>query len=308
MVTIVIAYAAGVPEILDVCLASLARHKPGCPVKKVKVVTDVSGYLEAVDVLNRYPELPLEAAAYNIGTYKTGSEMHGKLLDMAVTDSDSEYILTLDSDCFPVADNWLAALMEMHRNGLGIAGILWPWIPPPADTDEDTIEYKIRKYQCYNCTQVACQLVERDFLVKNSVSFLGSRDTGFSVIDKAWEMGMKVGGMMPTRCPTSTWLEIDAEMNRMCYVIYGDMVYHHGAATRSVTTGHVDPNGFFNDARERVIREKGAEWMLEPGNSYQYKFDKEEGVAQFKMESMFASMRVYLQTHDRIFEPEWGFR
>lgn len=307
MVTIVIAYAAGVPHILDVCLASLSRHKPGCPVKKVKVVTDVCGYLEAVDVLNRYPELPLEAAAYNIGPYKTGSEMHGKLLDMAVIDSDSEYILSLDSDCFPVADNWLAALMGMHRQGLGIAGILWPWIPPPAEVDEDTIEYKIRKYQCYNCTQVACQLIERDFLVKNSTSFVGLRDTGFSVIDKAWSKGMKVGGMMPTRCPIPKE-GVDPEMNRMCSVIYGDMVYHHGAATRSVTVGNVDPLGFFDEARERVLKEQGAEWLLEPGNSYQYKFDKEEAVAQFKMESMYEAMRKYLETNDRLFEPEWGFR
>lgn len=112
---------------------------------------------------------------------------------------------------------------------------------------------------------------------------------------------------MPTRCPILKE-GIDPELNRMCCVVYGDLIYHHGAATRSVTMGSIDPQGFLEEARKRVLQEKGAEWILDSKNSYQYKFDKEEAVAQFKMESMFASMRDYLLTHGRLFEPEWGFR
>ena len=306
MVTIIIAYAAGVPEILDVCLASLERHDPGVPVS-IRVVTDNAGFLEATKVTMEYSSLGVSVYSYQIGEYKTGSEMHGKLLDAAVRDSNTEFILSLDSDCFPVADNWLAHLMGMHEHGAFVTGILWPWIPPPPDLDEITIEHKIRKYQCYNSTQVACQLIRREFLIENNLSYIGSRDTGFSVLDKVWEKGLTVSGLMPTRCPVMKE-GIDPEMNRMCCVVYGDMVYHHGAATRSVTVGNVDPQGFLEEARQCVLQEKGAEWILKPENSYEYKFDKEEAVAQFKMESMYASMRQYLLTHDRLFEPEWGFR
>jgi hypothetical protein len=305
MVTIIIAYAAGVPEILDVCLASIERHKAGVPYF-LKIVTDAHGYIEATGEASKYPLLLPEVIAYTIGDYKTGSEMHGKLLDAAVKDCDTEFILTLDSDCFPVADNWLGHLMALHNQGTFVTGIIWPWIQPPTDLDRTTIEYKLRKYQCYDCTQVACQFIRRDFLVDNHVSFLGSRDTGFSVIDKVWEKGLTVGGLPPSRCPMPKE-GVDPELNRMCCVVYGDMIYHQGAATRSVTTGDVDPQRWLEKARQRVLKEKGAEWILKPENSYVYKFDKEEAVAQFKMEGMFNSMRTYLLTHDRLFEPEWGF-
>ena len=303
--TIIITYAAGVPEILDVCLASLARHDAGMPCE-VKVVTDALGFTEAKKVIEHSPLEDCTLNDYNIGAFKTGSEMHGKLLDTAVRNCDTEYILTLDSDCFPVADNWLGRLMDLHKGGYFISGILWPWIQPPADLNKATIEYKIRKYQCYDCTQVACQLIRRDFLVDNNISFIGSRDTGFSVIDKAWERGLTVGGLMPTRCPKPK-AGVDPELNRMCCVVYGDMIYHQGAATRSVTVGDIDPQGWLEEARKRVLQEKGAEWILKPGNSYQYNMSREEEVAQFKMEGMFASMRNYLLTHGRLFEPEWGF-
>lgn len=305
MVTIIIAYAAGVPKILDTCLTALKRHRPGCLVDAIKIVTDASGYAEAFDALNSHPELPVSVTAYDIGFTQTGSEMHGKLLDMSIVDSNSEYILSLDSDCFPVADDWVKTLMKMQDEGATISGILWPWIPPPADLNEKTIEYKIRKYHCYNCTQVACQLVKRNFIIQNKLSFVSLRDTGFAITDKARELGLQVKGLMPTRCPMPEG-DIDPEVNRMCSVIYGDMIYHHGAATRSVTVSSVDPQGFFNEARNRVLREKGAEWLLDDNNSYRYKFDKEEAVAQFKMASMFSMMQTYLTTHDRLFEPEGG--
>lgn len=305
MVTIIITYAAGVPEVLETCLASLERYDAGIP-SKIQIVTDARGYVEAIGEASKYPLLEPDVTAYEIGEYETGSEMHGKLLDLAVKDADTEFILTLDSDCFPVASKWLWYLMKMHNEEAFVTGILWPWIQPPKDLDEATIEYKIREYQCYDCTQVACQLIERNFLIENNVSFVGKRDTGFSVLDKVWEKGLKVTGLMPTRCALpqeGVEPPVDPEVNRMCCVVYGDMIYHHGAATRSVTTGNVDPMGYFDEARRRVIAEKDAGWLLKPENSYAFKFDKEEQVAQFKMEAMFASMRLFLLTHDRLFEP-----
>lgn len=303
MIKILIAYAAGVPDILNTCLASLARHDPGVEVD-IGVITNQHGFFEALDVAMDYPSLGASTSSYDVGVCKTGSEMHGKLLDLAVRDSDTEFILSLDSDCFPVADGWLKYLVDMHKLGNFVTGILWPWIQPPIELNKDTIEYKIRKYHCYNSTQVACQLIRRDFLIDNDLSYVGARDTGFSILDKVWEKGLKVGGLMPTRCPK---IEegLDPEMNRVCSVIYGDMVYHHGAATRSVTMGNVDPHGFLQKARDRVQKEEGAEWLLNPENSYSYGFDKEEQVAQFKMDSHYASMKEYLLTHDRLFEPSW---
>jgi len=297
MITVLITYAAGVPEIFEVCLASLARHEPGVPVK-IRVITDKFGYAEANDVVGNFSFLNPAVYCYNIEDYKSGSEMHGKLLDMAIELVNTDYFMTLDSDCFPIASNWGKKLIDLDGE---VTGILQPWIPAPEDIDEATIEYKIRKFHCYNCTQVACQLMRRDFFVENKLSFLGSYDTGFGIIEKLWEKGLKVKGLMPSRCPIPKG-GIDPELNRICSVVYGDTFYHHGAATRKNVTGDIDPYGFFEDARKRVLEEKGAEWLLDSANSYQYKFDKEEEVAQFKMESMYMAMRDYLLTHDSLFD------
>jgi thiamine biosynthesis protein ThiC len=83
------------------------------------------------------------------------------------------------------------------------------------------------------------------------------------------------------------------------------MIYHQGAATRSLTVGSIDPDGYMDNARKRIKWEEGAEWLLSPESSYEYQFDKEEEVAQFKMESHYAAMRQYLLNHDRLFDTSW---
>jgi hypothetical protein len=53
-----------------------------------------------------------------------------------------------------------------------------------------------------------------------------------------------------------------------------------------------------------VFQEKGAEWIMTDGNNHRYRLDREEEVAQFKMNAMFREMLKYLETHDRLFDSE----
>ena len=66
-----------------------------------------------------------------------------------------KWLLTLDSDCFPVADGWLTDLLAMKAS---VAGILHPWQPPSDELDPTTIEWRIRSEWNWNNTHVACQL------------------------------------------------------------------------------------------------------------------------------------------------------
>jgi len=300
-ITALIAYAVGTEEMLDVCLSAIERHVSGEELV-VRVITDKWGYGGALDATAAHNASVL---VYEIGFASNGSEMHGKLLDSAIREVDTEYVLTLDSDCFPIADNWLGHLMGLHRKGMEVAGILWPWIPPSEALNKVTIEHRVRRNHCWNNTQVACQLFKKDFVIQNNLSFIEGDDTGFSIYEMARDKGLLVGGLMPTRCALPKG-ELDPEFNRHACVVYGDMVYHQGGSTRKAQGASIDPFGFYDEARERVFREKGAEWILGDGNSYSYKLDREEEVAQFKMDAMFKEMRKYLETHDRLFNPDKG--
>ena len=228
--------------------------------------------------------------------------MHGRLLDLAMADVTTERVLTLDSDCFPVANGWLKVLVDMADGG--VSGILWPWVPPPPDLDPKNIESRVRTYHCWNNTQVACQLVRADFVRDNRLMFIRGEDTGFEILDKAHEMGLPVRGLMPTRCALPDG-GFDAELNRHVCVVYGDCIYHHGGATREKDGAVLVRGPIYDGAREKVLRE-GAEWVLDDALSHRYVFDREEEVAQHKMEAMYEDMVRYLGTNDRLFLGGWA--
>lgn len=300
MVTILISYAPGTQQMLAVCLESLARHDAGIPSTTLVVTDDQKGAWEASLVTPKYG---IHILPVNMPDITSGSWRHSYLLDKACEEIGTEYILTLDSDCFPVASGWLSGLMEMQDAGAMVSGILWSWIPPPTDLNKDTIEYKIRRCHNWNNTQVACQLVKTAMISafrKENVQFGGGTDTGFRILDKVREIGGTIKGYMPTCCALPS-KDLDPEFNRHSCVIYADKVYHHGGATRQVQGAFVEAGNVYEHARERVFIEKGAEWILQEGKHHRYVFDREEEVAQAKMSAMYAMMREYLKTHDSLF-------
>ena len=300
-VTILIAYVKGTQDMLLTCLASLARHKSGIPYT-IRVITDTNGYGEALSITEN-----ITVEAVNLGTNPlSGSTMHGTLLDFAAKTVNTGYILTLDSDCFPVADGWLGKLMEMQDEGATLSGILWPWIPAPPEVDPLQIEYRIRRSHCWNNTQVACQLVKTSFLLDNNLSFTSGDDTGFGITEKVYQMNQTITGLLPSCCALPVG-KLDPEMNRQKCVVYGDLIYHQGGASRQLQGAAIDPCNFYGEASERVFEEQGAEWILKEGNHHKYKMDREEEVAQFKMKTMFKQMIEYLKTHDSLFDPRVAF-
>jgi len=304
MVTVLMTYVSGTERILDVTLRSLMRHLAGCQYR-MSIITDVRDkaaweHLSKVSVGN-------ELWRFDVGNPTTGSGQHGRLLDAAVKQVDTEYFLTLDSDCFPVADGWMQALMDMQEDDVAASGILWPWIPASAFLNPKTIEYRIRQSHCWNNTQPACQLIRTKLMKEKGWKFADSDgdDTNCGFMLKAHAAGMRVVGFKPTRGPLPDQ-EFDPEMNRHESIIYGDMIYHHVGASRDSRDETKDRTDLFQGARQRVYNEKGAEWMMVPGNSHVFKMDREEEVAQFKMQQMYQAMVSFLGTNNRMFGKNWS--
>lgn len=300
MIDIIIAYALGTSKMLECCLNSLYTHNAGEEYFVILATDNEDAAQEASAVSC---DFGIGCQHYDVGPAPTGSGRHARILDGAFQNVCTEKVLTLDSDCLVVADDWLKDMSDMIDNGATVAGALWPWIPPPDDMNPSLMEHKIRRFHNWNYTHVACQMVKTSFLRENNIGFSGPYDTGLGIPNLALEKGLKVTGWKPTCCANPDG-DFDAEFNRLVCIIYGDKIYHHGGASRQAEGKDVCWKEF-DSARNRVLDEKSADWILKPENCYRYRFDREEEVAEFKMQMHYAAMQEYLKTHVNLFGESW---
>ena len=297
-VTALVAYRQGTRGIFEACVESVFRHTPRDGFE-FRVIYDETHELDIDDLICRFN---FRATGYPVPEGCYGSFIHGTLLNHAIKEVQSDYLLTLDSDCFPVADGWLEELVGMVEKGASVAGILYPWQPIPPTVLKGNIERRIRERHCWNNTHVACQLTKISFIIDHKIDYMAEDDTGFAVPLTAQKLGLPVVGYRAVRCGRpNAGVNFDPEFNRHVALIYGDKVYHHGGATQTVTGYKIDRDDMFSQTTDRVIAEKGAEWLLEGTNSHSFALDREEDVADFKMRIMYDEMRKFLETHDRLF-------
>jgi len=234
------------------------------------------------------------------GDTDVSSRVHGIMLDSYLPDSvNTEYVMTLDSDCFPVADGWLESLVAMLNGEARVVGILHPWAPP-GDLSKSSIEWRVRSQHCWESTHVACQMLRTEDLKELKslgAVYNGGDDTGLLIPKIAKQQGWKIDGFKVSRCPNPVAAGnasgevqgeiLDPEFNRYVCLVFGDMVYHHGGFSRMASFG--DEQVFertFGWVNKKVL-EEGATWLLDDTMSYQFKFDQEEEVAAEKMQRLF---------------------
>jgi hypothetical protein len=218
--------------------------------------------------------------------------IHGEMLDAVIPSRVyGDYVLTLDSDCFPVADGWLGDLVAMLEGGAAISGILHPWAPPPADMPHKKVEWRVRSQHCWENTHVACQLMRRETLVElwnAGCRYAKGDDTGLMFTRMARDKGWLIDGFKPTRCPVIWEGDLDPEFNRYSCIVYGDKMYHHGGFSRGRVLGDQTVFGkSFGWCEELVLWGRGAEFLLSDRFSYKFKFDREEDIAKEKMQRLF---------------------
>jgi hypothetical protein len=126
------------------------------------------------------------------------------------------------------------------------------------------------------------------------VNYAGGDDTGLLIPLRAKAQKWKIAGYKPTRCPlpvakegASKGKQFEPEYNRFSCVVFGDMVCHVGSYTLG-HIGQVKPGAeWFDWAVQRILAERGAEFLLEDRLSHKFAFDREEAIAKFKMNQTF---------------------
>ena len=295
--TIAVCYKVGTSDILRVWFDSILRHTGVCRV--VVVTSDEKSAYEASDVRKDLGYTPVCMDVTCVCPDKVPlSRVHGAMLDAFLKSYKlkTELLLSMDSDCFPIADGWLDGLERMIDEGAKVAGILHPWAPPPADMGHDKIEWRVRSQHCWERTHVACQMISLVDLKELGVTFAGGDDTGLMIPDAALKKGWKVDGYKVTRCAKPKDGS-DPEFNRFVSLVFGDKVYHHGGFTR-VTVGGDKPvmEAAYGWVLPELLAHKGAEFLLQCDNSYCFKFDREEEVAADKMDRLFGSKTMLQRT------------
>ena len=299
MVTIVIAHALGTPRVLRTCLASLKRYDAGHDYQ-IHVYGSEASIREAKPVCDAFHDIDMFPVQMPVDI--KNSEQHMAILDNAMT-IESGLVLTLDSDCFPVANDWLSELVQWHEQGYVLPGILWPWEPPTPDVKRQNMEWAIRRYHNWSNSWVACQLVHTDFFHDHKLTYGGEgNDTGFQLIDKVKELGLPTIGWMPSRCAKAEWASaFDNEFNRNVCLFYEDKMFHIGGAARKTIGIDLDPADMWGEAIELTLRKGGAEWLFADGKNHVFQFDKEDEVAAYKMKIMYAGLKEHLKTHETCF-------
>ena len=301
-VVALVAYRPGTRAIFEACLESVFRHTKRDNFE-FRVIHDEAYPLDIEDLLAKFG---IKAYAYPVPAEFRGSFVHGCLLNQALKGlpDNGDYLLTLDSDCFPVADDWLDGLIGMLEGGAAVAGILYPWQPIPIGVIKGNIERRIREKHCWKNTHVACQLCKISFIFDHHIDYMADDDTGFMVPMTAHKLGLPVVGYKVTRGGKPNDVsKFDPELNRHISLVFGDKVYHHGGATQTLTGYKIDRNDLFTEVQTRVMQDKGAEFLLDDTIGHRFRFDNEEAVSDFKMNLMYNEMITYLKSNDRLFNP-----
>ena len=284
VVTIVIAYETGTKTMLALCLANLRRFT--ChPYELIVVTRDPQATAEVRDLAlagcldGKVLEVQLSRPVL-----EGDSSVHAEMLDQVIPERiATQLVLTLDSDCFPVANGWLEHLVGLLKPGIGCVGILHPY--PRPNMHRIGVLGRIEREQSYDTTHVACQLVRTEPW-SAKMKYRGGLDTGLAIPQYFKDSGLRCDGLQVTRGPLASGPSSDPELNREFCLVFGDMVYHHAGYTR-FQSGIVDVEvAPFVEVRNRVLESGSAEFLLDPTQSHVFHFQSESVVASARIQRL----------------------
>ena len=233
-VTVVVVYYR-TPELIRVCLDQLEKHATP-DLREVMVVDNGSG--DGVVRSLSHPLARPHVLRRNYG--------HGWALDWAARRVRTRYLVTLDSDAWPVSDDWLPALLGALEGGAAAAGITY-----------------FRDYLRPACLAIETRTVRRyglSFLRREPPSWqheeLGTRywDVGEAVTMELRRRGLRLHGIPADGDPEG---ERDVAVGRT----YGGIVYHLWAATR-VQNATEQP--VFRGVPRELVEDEMRRWISPP--------------------------------------------
>lgn len=139
---------------------------------------------------------------------------HGRALDLLLREvpEETEYVVTLDTDAFPIRDGWLDNLLGRLDRGAWIAGV---W--------RDELAPRIRAY-----VHPSCLAARRETLLELNAQFARKRgvhrvDVGQNITHAVVSSGGRISRLRRSNA---------RNMHFLMAGIYGDLIYHHGAGSR----------------------------------------------------------------------------
>ncbi len=189
---------------IALCLRELTRRSAGADYSVH--VWDNTGLLEHRRFMEATDRVTVWPAADN------GSDPipHRVALDRLVTSvgDDAEYLVLLDTDAIPVADDWLGTLVAKLEEGAAIVGV---W--------RDEMASELSPF-----VHVSCLAIRRDELLSLDLPFADSEgEPGQALTHELVRRNRPVMAMRRTNARNAHFL---------LGGIYADTVYHHGAGSR----------------------------------------------------------------------------
>jgi hypothetical protein len=143
---------------------------------------------------------------------KSGKDVrHGRALDRLLREvpEETEYVVTLDTDSFPIRDGWLENVLGRLRDGASLAGV---W--------RDEMAPEIRPY-----VHPSCLAARRETLAGLGINF--AREDGQDVGQNITAAVLAAGGRISRLRRSNA-----RNLHFLLAGIYGDLLYHHGAGSR----------------------------------------------------------------------------
>jgi hypothetical protein len=192
---------------IRLCLEQLARHTPESSYDVL--VWDNSFLPEHLEILEASPRIAVFSERE-----KRKDVRHGRALDRLLREvpEGTEYVVTLDTDSFPIRDGWLENITGRLDRGASLAGV---W--------RDEMAPRIPPY-----IHPSCLAARRETLLELGVEF--ARKPGVHRVDVGQNITNAVvsGGGRLSRLRRSN----ARNMHFLMAGVYGDLVYHHGAGNR----------------------------------------------------------------------------
>ncbi|HYY33063.1 MAG TPA: hypothetical protein VE693_05695 [Gaiellaceae bacterium] len=208
---------------IRLCLEQLERHTRGSSYDIL--VWDNTFFPEHLELLEADPRVSVFSERESEKDIR-----HGRALDRLLHEvaAETEYVVTLDTDSFPIRDGWLENVLGRLDQGASLAGI---W--------RDEMAPRIRGY-----VHPSCLAARRETLVALGVDFARKQgvhrvDVGQDITNAVLAAGGKVSRLRRSNA---------RDMHFLMGGVYGDIVYHHGAGSRHASFW----TSFDTDADEAV--------------------------------------------------------
>jgi len=136
-----------------------------------------------------------------------------RLYELAIKDNP-KYIITMDTDAFPIRSDWLEEMVRKLNDGYTLAGV---W--------RDELGEGIQPYVHASCLCTTVDFIEKYKLRLDSIPKKTNirHDTLSTFTDKALELGLKIFKLKRSN---------QNQLHSVIGGIYGDTIYHHGAGSR----------------------------------------------------------------------------